>query len=58
MLHAHLKIDWIVIYNSLLQNLQHTGLAVDLITIEIGCLGHFMPKTNFFEWLSLDRPNW
>ena len=32
-------------YASLLQDLLHTGLAVDLITIEIGCLGHFMPKT-------------
>ena len=32
-------------YNSLLQDLQHTGLAVNLITIEIACLGHFMPET-------------
>jgi len=33
-------------YRSLLQNLQRTstGLTVDLITIEIGCLGHFMPE--------------
>ena len=26
-------------------DLQCTGLAVDLIPIEIGCLGHFMPET-------------
>ena len=32
-------------YGSLLYDLQHTGLVVDLITIEIGCLGHFMPET-------------
>jgi len=32
-------------YNSLVYNLQCTGLAVDLIPIEIGCLGHFMPET-------------
>ena len=32
-------------YGSLLYDLQCTGLAVDLISIEIGCLGHFMPKT-------------
>jgi len=32
-------------YNSLLQDLQHTGFVVDLITIEIGYLGHFMPET-------------
>jgi len=32
-------------YNSLLQDLQHTDFAVDLITIEIGCLGHFMLET-------------
>ena len=25
--------------------LQRTGLVVDLISIEIGCLGHFMPET-------------
>ena len=31
--------------NSLLQNLQHTGLAVDLITVEIACPGHFKPET-------------
>jgi len=31
-------------YSSLLQDLQHTGLAVDLVTIEIGYLGHFMPE--------------
>jgi len=31
--------------NSSFQGLQHTGLAADLITIEIGCLGHFMPET-------------
>ena len=32
-------------YNSLVYDLQCTGLAVDLIPIEIGCLGHFMPET-------------
>ena len=31
-------------YNSLLQDLQQTGLAVDLITIEMGCLGNFKPE--------------
>ena len=29
-------------YGSLLYDLQCTGLVVDLISIEIGCLGHFM----------------
>ena len=32
-------------YGSLLYDLQRTGLVVDLISIEIGCLGHFMPET-------------
>ena len=32
-------------YNSLVYDLQCTGLAVDLIPIEIGCLGHFMSET-------------
>ena len=32
-------------YSSLLQDLRHTGLTEDFITIEIGCLGHFMPET-------------
>ena len=31
--------------NFLLQDIQHTGLAVDHISIEIGCPGHFMPGT-------------
>ena len=31
-------------YGSLLYDLQRTGLVV-LISIEIGCLGHFMPET-------------
>jgi len=26
-------------------DLQQTGLTVDLISIEVGCLGHFMPET-------------
>ena len=26
-------------------DLQCTGLVVDLISVEIGCLGHFMPET-------------
>jgi len=29
----------------LLLDLQHTGLTVDLVTIEVGFLGHFMPET-------------
>ena len=32
-------------YGSLPYDLQCTGLVVDLISIEIGCLGHFMPET-------------
>ena len=32
-------------YGSLSYDLQRTGLVVDLISIEIGCLGHFMPET-------------
>ena len=32
-------------YGSLLYDLQRIGLVVDLISIEIGCLGHFMPET-------------
>ena len=32
-------------YGSLLYDLKCTGLVVDLIPVEIGCLGHFMPKT-------------
>ena len=32
-------------YGSLLYHLQCTGLVVDLISIEIGCLGQFMPET-------------
>ena len=36
-------------YNSLLQDLQHTGLAVDPITIGIDCLGHFLPETTVFR---------
>ena len=32
-------------YGSLLYDLQRTGLVVDLISIEIGCLGHFMLET-------------
>ena len=29
-----------------LNDLQHTGLVVDLISIEIRCLGHFMLETH------------
>ena len=36
--------------SSLLQDLQHTGLAGDLVTIEIGCLDHFMPEA--ISWVA------
>ena len=32
-------------YSSLLLDLQCTGLTAQLVTIEIGCLGHFTPTT-------------
>jgi len=32
-------------YGSLMYDLQQTGLTVDLISIEVGCLCHFMPET-------------
>ena len=32
-------------YGLLLSSHQHAGYVVDLVTIEVGCLGHFMPKT-------------
>ena len=32
-------------YGSLLLDLQHAGFSVDLVTVEVGCLGHFMPVT-------------
>ena len=32
-------------YGPLLFDLQRTGLSVQLVTIEVGCLGHFMPET-------------
>ena len=32
-------------YGSLLLDLQHAGFSVDLVTIEVGSLGHFMPVT-------------
>jgi len=32
-------------YGSLLSDLQHAGYVVDLVTVEVGCLGHFMPET-------------
>ena len=32
-------------YGSLLLDLQHAGFLVDLVTVEVGCLGHFMPVT-------------
>jgi len=34
-------------YDSLLSDLQHAGYVVDLVTIEVGCLGHFMPENVF-----------
>ena len=32
-------------YGSLLTDLQQAGCSVNLVTIEVGCLGHFMPQT-------------
>ena len=32
-------------HHSLLYDLQRTRIVVDLISIEIGCLGHFIPET-------------
>jgi len=32
-------------YGPLLQDLQDSVSSVDLVTIEIGCLGHFTPET-------------
>ena len=32
-------------YGSLLTDLQQAGFSVNLVTIEVGCLGHFMPET-------------
>ena len=32
-------------YGSLLTDLQQAGFSVNLVTIEVGCLGHFMPQT-------------
>ena len=32
-------------YGSLLTDLQQAGFSVNLVTIEFGCLGHFMPQT-------------
>ena len=32
-------------YSSLLLDLAHTGLSVELVTIEVGCLGHFLPSS-------------
>ena len=32
-------------YSSLQYDLQLSGLSANLISIEIGCLGHFMPDT-------------
>ena len=31
-------------YGPLLLDLEHTGLSVTLVTIEVGCLGHFLPS--------------
>ena len=32
-------------YSSLLLDLVHAGLSVELVTIEVGCLGHFLPSS-------------
>ena len=32
-------------YSSLLLDLAHTGLSVELVTIEVGFLGHFLPSS-------------
>ena len=32
-------------YGPLFSDLEHTGLFVELVTIEVGCLGHFLPST-------------
>ena len=32
-------------YGPLLADLERTGLFVELVTIEVGCLGHFLPST-------------
>ena len=32
-------------YVPLLLDLQHAGFSVDLVEIEVGCLGHLMPVT-------------
>ena len=32
-------------YGSLLTDFQHIGFSANLVTIEVGCLGHFMPQT-------------
>ena len=32
-------------YGSLLTDLQQAGFSVNLVTIEVGCLGYFMPET-------------
>ena len=32
-------------YGSMLLDLQYAGFLLDLVTFEVGCLGHFMPAT-------------
>ena len=32
-------------YSSLLLDLAHTGLSVELVTIKVRCLGHFLPSS-------------
>ena len=32
-------------YSSLHLDLEHAGLSVELVTIEVGCLGHFLPSS-------------
>ena len=32
-------------YGPLFLDLEHTGLSVTLVTIEVGCLGHFLPSS-------------
>ena len=31
-------------YDPLLTDLEHTGFFVELVTIKVGCLGHFLPS--------------
>ena len=44
-------------YGPLLSDLECTGLLVGLVTIEVGCLGHFLPSTisNLFRICHLQK---